>query len=66
MRNRLGTKLARFIALAALIGAGMFPATASAGVGTPLVLKVGTDQDLETLNPWQSITVADYEIFQIQ
>jgi peptide/nickel transport system substrate-binding protein len=66
MRYRLGVKLARFIALAALIGAGMLPATASAGTGQPLVLKIGTDQDLETLNPWQSITVADYEIFQIQ
>ena len=66
MRYRLGVKLGRFIALMALIGAGMFPATASAGVGGPLVLRIGTDQDLETLNPWQSITVADYEIFQLQ
>lgn len=31
-----------------------------------LILKVGTDQKLETLNPWLSVTVADYEIFQIQ
>jgi hypothetical protein len=66
MRNRLGVKLARFIALAALVGAGMFPASASAGVGGPLILRIGTDQKLETLNPWQSITVADYEIFQLQ
>lgn len=31
-----------------------------------LVLRVGTDQKLETLNPWQSITYADYEMFSIQ
>ncbi len=66
MRNRLGARLGRFIALAALVGAGLFPASASAGVGGPLILNVGTDQDLETLNPWHAITVADYEIFQIQ
>ena len=66
MRYRLGVRLGRFIALAALVAAGLFPAGAQAGTGAPLVLTVGTDQDLETLNPWQSITVADYEIFQIQ
>lgn len=32
----------------------------------PLVLNVGTDQKLETLNPWYSVTYADYEMFQIQ
>jgi peptide/nickel transport system substrate-binding protein len=36
------------------------------GAETDLVLKVGTDQKLETLNPWHSVTVADYEIFQVQ
>jgi peptide/nickel transport system substrate-binding protein len=66
MRYRPGVRLGRFIALAALVAAGLFPAGAQAGTGEPLVLTVGTDQDLETLNPWQSITVADYEIFQIQ
>ena len=66
MRNRLGVKLGRFLALTALVAAGLFPGAANAGVGEPLILRIGTDQDLETLNPWQSITVADYEIFQIQ
>ena len=31
-----------------------------------LILRVGTDQKLETLNPWQSITYADYEMFTLQ
>ena len=31
-----------------------------------LILKVGTDQKLESLNPWYSVTYADYELFQVQ
>ena len=31
----------------------------------PIILRVGTDQDLQVLNPWHSVTVADYEIFQL-
>jgi peptide/nickel transport system substrate-binding protein len=66
MRPRFGVRLARFIAAAALVTAGLLPAGANAGTGNPLVLRVGTDQALETLNPFQSITYADYEMFQIQ
>ncbi|HXG27132.1 MAG TPA: ABC transporter substrate-binding protein [Candidatus Binatia bacterium] len=65
MRTRLAVRLGRFIALAALVAAGLVPGAANAGV-QPLVLNVGTDQDLTNLNPWQSITVADYEVFTIQ
>jgi len=65
MRNRFGVRLARFIALGALIGAGLIPAGV-AHAADPLVLNVGTTQKLETLNPFQSITYADYEMFQVQ
>ena len=65
MRSRLGVKLTRFIAIAALAAAGLVPASAHAQTGE-LVLTVGTDQKLKVLNPFYSITVADYEIFQIQ
>jgi peptide/nickel transport system substrate-binding protein len=65
MRSRLGVKLARFIAVAALAAAGLVPAAAQAQ-SDELVLNVGTDQKLKVLNPWYSVTVADYEIFQIQ
>jgi peptide/nickel transport system substrate-binding protein len=65
MRSRLGAKLSRFIAVAALAAVGLVPSTASAQSGE-LVLNVGTDQKLRVLNPWYSVTVADYEIFQIQ
>lgn len=65
MRSRLGVRLTRFIAVAALAAAGLVPGVVSAGTDE-LVLNVGTDQKLRVLNPWFSITVADYEIFQIQ
>jgi len=39
--------------------------SASAAVGDPLVLKVGTDQNAETLNPWHAVTVLDYEVFTL-
>lgn len=66
MRNRHGVRLARFVAIGALIGAGLLPAGIVRGADAAHTLYVGTDQDLESLNPWQSITYADYELFQIQ
>jgi peptide/nickel transport system substrate-binding protein len=65
MRSRMAAHarplLAALLLLApALIGPG------GAHAQNPLVLKVGTDQKLETMNPWYAITVADYEIFQVQ
>jgi peptide/nickel transport system substrate-binding protein len=65
MRSRLGVRLARFIAIGIIGAAGLMPSVASAQTDE-LVLNVGTDQKLRVLNPWFSITVADYEIFQIQ
>lgn len=59
------SRLARIIAAAALASAGLVPAAANAGVDD-LILRVGTDQELETLNPWNSYSYADYEIFQVQ
>jgi peptide/nickel transport system substrate-binding protein len=65
MRSRFSVRLARFIAIGVIAAAGLMPSVASAGT-EPLVLNVGTDQKLRVLNPWFAITVADYEIFQIQ
>lgn len=64
MRSRLAVRLTRFIAVMALLSAALVPTVARAGEG--LILRVGTDQALETLNPWQSVTYADYEMFQVQ
>ena len=41
------------------------PAQRSPSAADPLVLKVGTDQDLQVLNPWNSVTVADFEVFTL-
>jgi peptide/nickel transport system substrate-binding protein len=65
MRPRLAAKLVRFISLAALVGVGLVPGAALAGE-SPLTLRVGTDQSLRVLNPWFSVTYADYEVFQLQ
>ena len=65
MRSRFGVRLARFVAIGVIAAAGLMPSVASAGE-EELVLNVGTDQKLRNLNPWYSVTVADYEIFQIQ
>jgi peptide/nickel transport system substrate-binding protein len=65
MRSRLGAKLTRFLAIAALAAAGLVPGVASAQTDD-LILRVGTDQELVTLNPWNSYSVADYEMFQVQ
>lgn len=65
MRSGLGARLIRFIAAAALLSAGLVPSVANAGT-EPLILRVGTDQKLTVLNPWFSVTYADYEMFQLQ
>jgi len=59
-------RLGRLLAAAALAIAVVLP-TASSAVAQdePLVLRVGTDQDLQVLNPWSSVTFADYEAFQL-
>lgn len=38
---------------------------AYAAEGDPLVLRTGTDQDLQVLNPWNSVVVADFEVFTL-
>lgn len=59
-------RLVRALALGALVAGLLAPAAAPATAAEPLVLRIGTDQKLETLNPWHSVTVADYEVFQLQ
>ncbi len=66
MRPSLRSRLARVLALAGLIGALAIPgATPAAAVDDSLTLRAGTDQKVETLNPWHSITVVDYEVFTL-
>ena len=58
------SRLARVVALAALIGAVSFPATASAGVQGQ-VLRVGLTQDFDASNPYQTALVSGFEAFQL-
>ncbi len=66
MQSRFAVRLTRFVAVGALLASTLVPAGVQAQSNEPLILRVGTDQALETLNPWHSITYADYEMFQIQ
>ncbi len=56
---RLGSALA--LAAALLVPASALPARAA----NPLVLRVGTTQDLDALNPYQTLLVTGYETFQL-
>ncbi len=56
---RLGSALA--LATALLVPASALPARAA----NPLVLRVGTTQDLDALNPYQTLLVSGYEAFQL-
>jgi peptide/nickel transport system substrate-binding protein len=64
-RHRLAAP-ARALLAATLLVAPTLAMAGGARAADDLILKVGTDQKLETLNPWLSVTVADYEIFQVQ
>ncbi|MDQ2965338.1 MAG: ABC transporter substrate-binding protein [Chloroflexota bacterium] len=59
---------ARAVRLLAALGLALSTAlpglTASAATGD-LVVRAGTDQDLQVLNPWNSVVVADFEVFTL-
>src|SRR4029079_13683795 len=63
MRLPLRARAARLLVAAGLAASALLPGTAATvRAADPLVLKVGTDQDLQVLNPWNSGTVADFEV----
>ena len=65
MRSSFRARLARILAAAALALATLAPAAVPTGAADPLILKVGTDQDLQVLNPWSSILVVDWEVYTL-
>ena len=66
MRFTLRAGAPRVVAAMALVGALVAPAVpASAATDEPLVLRAGTDQDLQVLNPFNSVVVADFEVFTL-
>ena len=44
----------------------LLPAVAPVRAADPLVLRTGTTQDLQVLNPWNAVVVADFEVFTAQ
>jgi peptide/nickel transport system substrate-binding protein len=65
MRSSLRRQLAGLIATVGLILAGLTPAAAPVAAADPLILRAGTDQDLQVLNPFNSILVVDFEVFTL-
>jgi peptide/nickel transport system substrate-binding protein len=65
MRSSLRTRATRALA-AVVVALGMaIPASPSLAADEPLILRAGTDQKLEVLNPFNSVTFADFEAFQL-
>ena len=62
MRSPLRAPLWRFLAAAGLSAALLLPAAATSAQ-TSVILRVGTTQDLDSLNPYATILVVGYEAF---
>ena len=61
LRDRLG----RFAVAVGLIAALLLPAAAPVAAQTDNVLRVGTTQDLDSMNPWQTALVVGFEVFTL-
>jgi peptide/nickel transport system substrate-binding protein len=57
--------MGRVLAVVGLVAALLLPAAVPTTAQTVNVIRVGTDQDLQVLNPWSSILVVDYEVFTL-
>ncbi len=56
-------RLFRILGATGLLAALLLPAAAPAAAADPVVLRVGTTQDLDSLNPYATILVVGYEAF---
>lgn len=64
MRSPLRARASRVLASAALALGALLPgAVAPAAAADPVVLTVGTTQDLDTTNPYGTVQVVGYEVF---
>jgi peptide/nickel transport system substrate-binding protein len=64
MRMPLRARLARLLVATGLAASTVLPGAASVKAAG-LVIKAGTDQDLQVLNPFNSVVVADFEVFTL-
>jgi peptide/nickel transport system substrate-binding protein len=58
-------RTARLLAAVALTAAVLLPAAAPAAAADPVVIRVGTTQDLDASNPFNTYLVSGYEAFQL-
>ncbi len=67
MRAPVRHRFVRLAAVLGLAGALLLPAISAPAraADAPLVLRVGTIQDLDSLNPYQTLLVSGYEVFQL-
>jgi peptide/nickel transport system substrate-binding protein len=66
MRTPLRSRAARVGAVSALVLATVLPgATAPVAAADPVVLRVGTTQDLDSTNPYNTALVVGYEVYQL-
>lgn len=63
MRSTLRVRVARVLGGSALIAALLLPAALPAATTNHIILRVGTTQDLDTLNPYGTLLVVGYEAF---
>ena len=58
-------RVARLFGAVALAAALLLPAAVPAAAADPVVLRVGTTQDLDASNPFNTYLVSGYEVFQL-
>jgi ABC-type dipeptide transport system, periplasmic component len=65
MRPTVRARLTRLVGASALVGSLLLPAAAPVAAADPVVLRAGTTQDLDSLNPYATLLVVGYEAFQL-
>ena len=65
MRSRLHTRLGRTLTVVGLVTALLIPSVAPTAAQTSNVLRVGTSQDLDSMNPYQTALVVGFEVFTL-
>jgi peptide/nickel transport system substrate-binding protein len=65
MRPTVRARLIRLVGAGALAGSLVLPAAAPVAAADPVVLRVGTTQDFDASNPYQTALVSGYEAFQL-
>lgn len=65
IRSTVRGRVARVLMAAGLLASMAGPAVAPVSAADPVILRVGTTQDLDSLNPYATLLVVGYEAFQL-